>query len=240
MSAKKCAVLVPTLGRPGNVAPLVASHHAAEQSSRLVFICNHEDAPTITAVRSAMRKAPAREVALVIVPWEGGTYADWARKLNHTWPLVKEEWRLHAADDVHFHPGWLDEALLVAAHFNNVCVVGTNDLGNPRVRAGVHATHQLVHSDYWECGTADEAGKVVTEVYHHNFVDDEFVQTAIARGTYASARSSVIEHFHPDWGKAEDDATYRMGKSQFGRDAVLFNSRRHLWEGTRRGPVLVA
>jgi hypothetical protein len=236
---KTCAILVPILGRPGNVAALVASHAASEQSSRLVFICNHDDEPTLAAVRAAMRDAPSREVALVVVPWEGGAYADWARKLNWTWPLVKEEWRLHGADDIHFHPGWLDEALRVAARFD-VCVVGTNDLGNPRVVAGVHATHQLVHRDYWECGTVDEAGKVVTEVYHHNFVDDEFVQTAIARGTYASARSSIIEHFHPDWGKAEDDETYRKGKSQFGRDTTLFNARRHLWEGSgRRGTVLV-
>lgn len=230
---KRCAVLVPILGRPGHVAPLVASLRGSQADARLVFICNHDDKATIAAVKKA-RRTP------MIVPWSA-EYADWAKKLNYAWPRVNEEWRLHAADDVVFHVGWLDAALAVADRFD-VCVVGTNDMGNPRVMAGHHATHQLVHRDYWECGTIDEDGKVVTEVYHHNFVDDEFVHTAMARSTFASARGACIEHMHPDWGKAEEDETYRIGKSQFGRDAVLYNSRRILWEPMlrRSQPVPVA
>jgi hypothetical protein len=223
---KRCAVLVPVLRRPGHIRPLVESFRAADEDARLYFICNNDDADTIEACRRALRREP------FVVPWIAD-YADWARKLNHVWPLVEEEWRLHAADDVRFHGLWLTEALAVAERFA-ACVVGTNDLGNPRVMAGWHSTHQLVHRDYWECGTIDEPGKVVTEVYHHNFVDDEFVQTAMSRNTYASALKAVVEHFHPDWGKAEDDDTYQLGKSQFGRDAVLFNSRRPLWEPALR------
>lgn len=222
---KRCAVLVPILRRPGHVAALAKSLRSSGADARLVFICNHDDAATIAAVRRARS-------SLVIVPWIAD-HADWARKLNYVWPRVKEEWRLHGADDIAFHPGWLEEALAVADRYS-ACVIGTNDLGNPRVRAGVHATHQLVHRDYWECGTIDEAGKVVTEVYHHNFVDDEFVQTAMSRSTYAAALRSHVEHFHPDWGKAENDETYEFGRSQFGRDAVLFNSRRPLWEAALR------
>jgi hypothetical protein len=222
---KRCAVLVPILGRPGHVGPLVKSLRDSGADARIVLICNHDDAATIAACRCARREP-------MIVPWAAG-YADWARKLNYAWPLVEEEWRLHGADDIRFTGGWLDEALQVADRFA-ACVVGTNDLGNPRVTAGVHATHQLVHRDYWECGTIDEAGKVVTEAYHHNFVDDEFVQTAMSRSTYASARRSIIEHLHPDWGKGEEDSTYMLGRSQFGRDAVLFNQRCVLWAAALR------
>jgi hypothetical protein len=222
---KRCAVLVPILGRPGHVAPLVKSLRDSKADARLVLICNHDDAETIAAVRRANRRP-------LIVPWAAG-YADWARKLNYAWARTDEEWRFHGADDIHFHPGWLEAAIAVGERYA-ACVVGTNDLGNPRVKAGVHATHQLVHRDYWECGTIDEAGKVVTEAYHHNFVDDEFVQTAMSRSTYAAALRSHVEHFHPDWGKAPNDATYDLGRSQFGRDAVLFNQRHLLWEAALR------
>jgi hypothetical protein len=221
----RCAVLVPVLGRPGHIGPLVKSLRDSEADARIVLICNHDDRATIAACRRARRDP-------MIVPWQAD-YADWARKLNYAWPLVEEEWRLHGADDILFHPGWLEEAIKVGERYA-ACVVGTNDLGNPRVKAGVHATHQLVHRDYWECGTVDEAEKVVTEAYHHNFVDDEFVQTAMSRNTYASALRSHVEHFHPDWGKAPNDETYEFGRSRFNRDAVLFNQRRLLWEAALR------
>jgi hypothetical protein len=46
--------------------------------------------------------------------------------------------------------------------------------------AGRHSTHSLVTRDYVErFGTIDEAGVVLHEGYPHEFVDDEFVQTAM-------------------------------------------------------------
>lgn len=112
-----------------------------------------------------------------------------------------------------------------------VGVVGTNDLGNPRVIAGKTATHSLVTRAYvGEHGTVDEPGKVLHEGYQHNFCDTEFVETAKRRGAWAFAGDSVVEHLHPHWSKGDDDETYRRGQAGFEVDRRLHARRRRLWQ----------
>ena len=60
------------------------------------------------------------------------------------------------ADDLNFHPGWDTAALAVMDGW--VQVVGTNDLLNPYVTAGLHATHYLVDRRY-----LDDVGGVVDQ-----------------------------------------------------------------------------
>jgi hypothetical protein len=143
---------------------------------------------------------------------------------------------LLGSDDILFHPGWFDACLAVAARIpGGACVVGTNDLCNPRVKSGHHSTHPLVNRDYIACGgVIDDPTRVLPEVYGHWFVDDEFVQTAQFRGTYVHAHDALVEHFHPAFGKAENDATYDLSKETVAADRALFNRRRSLWAGRRR------
>jgi hypothetical protein len=219
---------IPTLGRPGRAAAVAESARASVTGHdlRILFLCNTGDNETIAACR-----ATGEDVE--VVPWRPGK-ADWARKLNLAYDRMGEEWLLLGADDLRFHDGWFDKCLAAAAR-SDACVVGTNDLGNARVVAGHHSTHPLVHRDYIGCGgVIDDPSRLLPEVYGHWFVDDEFVRTAQARGTYAHAFEAIVEHLHPNWGKSEDDATYRRGQATIARDQALFESRRGLWE-SRRG-----
>ena len=190
--------------------------------AELVFICNQDDAAEIEAVH-------AEGYEPRIVPWSAGP-GDWAKKLNHAFLIYREhhEWCFLGADDLAFRHGWI-EACLRAHRRTGACVIGTNDLGNPRVSKGFHSTHPLVHRDYLECGTVDEDGIILHPGYDHQFVDDEFIQTARMRGTFAFARDAVVEHLHPHWGKAEMDATYEKALAHTHADAALFGDRRHLW-----------
>lgn len=222
---RKVLVLVPVLHRPEHVSPLLGSLRASEGDVKIdeLFICSEDDPGEI----GALSQAKARYIYAPAPPGPG----DYARKMNHgfRWGVDHDyEWVLLAADDVSFHPGWAEAALRVHTE-TNACVIATNDLGNPEVMAGRHATHPFVSAEYLECGTIDEGGKILHEGYTHQFVDNEFCQTAQWRGTWAAAQDSHVEHHHHAWGKAETDEVYQKGEAGYAEDSQLYHSRKHMW-----------
>lgn len=212
------AILVPVLRRPDRVVPLLASiHQATPEPHRVVFICDPDDFAEQTAIRDT--HDPDVEVAIV-----GGSYA---RKINAAARITLEPLVFLAADDLHFHPGWLAAA---ADHITDtIGVVGTNDLGNRRVVAGDHATHNLVARWYIDQGQVDGRPGVLHEGYRHNFCDDELVATARRRAAWVFAADSVVEHLHPAWGKADTDDTYQRGMRSWSVDRRLWKRRRRAW-----------
>lgn len=213
------AILIPVLRRPHRVAPLLESITAATpEPHRVIFIVEEHDVEE----RAAIDRTGAEQV---VVDRPRRSYA---RKINAGYRASVEPLLFLGADDIKPHPGWLPAALRVMT--GPVQVVGTNDLLNPRVLAGEHATHSLVSRSYCdELGTIDERGKVLHEGYGHDYVDDEFVATARHRGVYAHAHDSIVEHLHPWAGKAPSDATYRIGRAKSAAGRRLFASRQHLW-----------
>lgn len=211
----RLVVLVPVLGRPHRVQPFLESLTAATpERHRVLFIADPHDGETIAAVQAA-------GAGLLI---HGGTYA---QKINAGIRCTSEPLLFLGADDLHFHPGWLAAA---EAHLSaTVGVVGVNDLGTRRVREGRHATHFLVTRTYAERGSIDDRGNLMHEGYGHQFVDDELVETARARGAIAFATDSIVEHLHPGRGKAPDDATYAKGRETAREDRALFHARQPLW-----------
>jgi hypothetical protein len=110
-------------------------------------------------------------------------------------------------------------------------VVGTQDLCNPRVIEGEHATHFLVSRYYYEAwGTLDERPAIFHEGYPHEYVDDELIGTAKMRDAYAFADDSIVEHLHPLVGKAPSDALYEASASRMKQGRALFIKRRKLWQ----------
>jgi len=219
------AVLIPVLGRPQNVAPLVESLDLSVERERgegwdiwTVFVCSHGDHDEIAAV-----------VELGLVPlFHGGSYA---AKINYAASCVPCDWYLTAADDLRFHNGWLRAA--IDRHIETgALVIGTNDLHNPSVVRGHYATHLLIHRDYVERGTIDEPGKIFCELYRHNCVDTEAVETAKVRQQFAFASLSHVEHLHPIFKGAPDDDTYRLGREHHLADKRLLAERRRLWTRT--------
>lgn len=207
------------LGRAHRVGPLLESLHATTDRARVLFLVHPHDAAVIAAVRGA----DACYLTVPAVP-----FGDYARKINTGYRGSGEPLMFLGADDLRFHPGWLDAALSVLT--DGIGVVGTNDLGNPRVLAGDHATHSLVTRDYADrYGTVDGPGQVLCEAYPHEFVDDELVGTAKFRNAWAFARDSHVEHLHPDWGKAPTDALYAGQRRRMAIGRRVFLRRRHRW-----------
>lgn len=218
------AILVPVLARPQRVDPLLASIRSGTAPGAFVvcFIATATDEDELGAISE--RLGPD-DVRLFVVPPEQEGYA---RKINYGFAHTTEEWVFTGADDLRFHPGWLD-ACLAIHQTTHACVIGTDDLGNAMVRQGRHSTHSLVNRDYGACGTIDDSSKLLCELYDHNGVDVEFVETAKWRGTFAFASDAKVEHLHHLWGHGERDETYRKGDRAVSADRQLLAQRRRLW-----------
>lgn len=204
--------LVPVLDRPKNVDPLIDSFERSATPGRLVFVATEGD----DRERKALDNASAEYVLTQAVSWP--------RKINEAYLRFRDEcdWVLFGADDIDFHEGWWDETKPFR-DIPELSVIGTNDLGNPRVIAGDHTTHALVRSSY--LGTVDDPHAIVHTGYRHWCVDDEFLWTAKLRGVWAFCPTAIIEHLHPYWKKGKWDSTYAQGELNAKKDMRLWAQR---------------
>jgi glycosyltransferase involved in cell wall biosynthesis len=209
----QAAVIVPVLNRPQNAAPFMASLRASTGLATVYAVANADDVDTVKAWQDA-----GAEVLFA----DGISFAS---KVNAGHAQTTEPWLFITGDDVRFHPGWLDHAQAAAA--DRIAVVGTNDLGNPRVVRGEHATHMLIRRSYVDQVGAswDGPGTVCHEGYRHWYVDDEIVIAARQRGAFAFAPGATVEHLHPAWGKGADDDVYALGQASQEADRNLFGTR---------------
>jgi hypothetical protein len=212
------AVLVPMLGRAHLMGGLRDSLHATCPSAQIVWLATAGD----TDVARAARLPDER---LLLLPPR--RYGDYARKVNYGVQATGSPLLFLGAGDILFRPGWYEACL--AALAPGIGVVGTNDLGNPRTADGRLSTHSLVTRDYTERGTVDDPGVLLHEGYWHEYVDDEFIGTAKARGAYAHAPDAHVEHLHPAWGKRPPDRLDHEGARRMAYGRRLFKARRHLW-----------
>lgn len=217
-------VIVPVLHRPENVRPLMTSLRASTGRADALYVVENND--------REMTKLAHDHEALVV--YESGTFA---RKVNSVFEndyADDYDWVILVGDDVRFHPGWWDHALYTARQ-HDAMVIATNDLVNPRVKAGEHATHPVMSVKYiLERGASwDGPGVVCHEGYHHNFVDDEWTAVAKSRGVFAASLGSKVEHYHPIFGGAPDDEVYQLGRANFDKDAQLFKSRYNRYNGRK-------
>jgi hypothetical protein len=215
-------VIVPVLNRPQNAEPFMRSLRASTGLAKVAVVFN-EDADGL-----AWKAAGAD----VLIPT---SFVSFPQKVNAGFDTLSDSpefveptpWIYIVGDDVVFRPGWLDQAQHTA-RLTGAQVVGTNDMGNPRIMAGETSTHFLIRRDYIEEKGAtffDGPGVVCHEGYRHCWVDNELTYAAKSRGTFAVSRASIVEHMHPEYGKAPVDATYELGYESFDTDERHFRSR---------------
>ncbi len=219
-------ILIPVLGRPKNaakVAQSISTHTRVPHTT--IFLCSRHDDAEIEACADTG-----------CVTWLVSDER-YAPKINEGVKVElggePSEFVFLGADDLAFHDGWDLEAI---ARFEETDkpVIGTNDLGNPTVIAGRHATHSLVHRSYIEQGTIDDSTILLHEGYDHNWVDTEFIETAMMRDSFTFAFESHVEHLHPFWKKGPTDVIYKRGQKHYHHDHRLFRERRRLWRERAR------
>lgn len=239
LTLSRCAVIVPVLNRPQNAQPLVTSFLRSDADAYLWFVCSPGDKEQIDACyRLTQESGFDVSVSVLHIPTHPGP-GDYARKIQRGYEATEEPLVLLAADDLIFHPGWLEAVEAIADEYD--CgVIGTNDMANPLVKRGLHSTHPVVRRCYIDKhgGVAGEPGTVYHQGYDHQWVDCELVETAKARGCYAHAHDAIVEHRHPLYDrKVASDATYKKGQAKGSEDRRLYESRKHLWltEGALAG-----
>lgn len=215
-ATESTAVVVPVMRRPQNAAPFMATLRASTGMATVYAVADVDDVETAEAWRQAGAQ---------VIDYDGDTPGTFSQKMNTGYRETTEPWIFMVGDDVAFRPGWLDHAQSTAA--DDLHVIGTNDLGNPAVLAGEHATHMLIRRSYVdETGASWDGPKVLAhEGYRHWFVDDEIVTAARRRGVWGMALASLVEHLHPQWGKGDADDVYALGQSGAVPDRHLFERR---------------
>lgn len=215
-------VVIPMLGRPEQVEPLIQSLYPMDEGILLtpVFVVSPGDCE----VRREVDQSGENYIVMASGPEPG----DFARKVNVAFGATEGEWVFLGASDLRFHPGWATAAVWLGDEYQ-AGVVGTNDMGNPTVIRGDHSTHSLVRRSYvdeWGGGW-DGPGVVYHEGYFHQYVDTELVTVAQARGRWVFAHDSKVEHLHPFWGKGKMDPTYQRAllPAEGRLDARLFRQR---------------
>lgn len=221
-ATERVDILVPVLDRPQNAKRFMESLRASTGLATVHAIADPGDIATINEWKKAGADVIVRPLAAEGRP---GTFAE---KVNTGYRLTSEyaaPWVFICGDDVRFHAAWLDQAQAVATE--RFSVIGTNDLGNPRVIAGEHATHLLMRRKYVDehGGSWDGPGVLAHEGYRHWFVDDEIVIAAKQRGAWAMALGALVEHMHPLFGKAHDDRVYQLGQQAARKDQAHFKER---------------
>lgn len=189
------AVVVPTLGRPQTLAPLVELFAKTTQAKhRIAFVARADDEPTWDALVGLGPNVIGVEC--------DGSYP---AAVNAGIRATDEPVILVGADDIRPHPGWFDAATAYLSV--RIGFVSLNDQGNPDVMAGEYATLPLVAR--WYVDSLD--GPLYFEGYRHGGCDLDASLEAKARGVFAYAPAAVVEHMHPDYDKAEVDTTYAQG-----------------------------
>jgi hypothetical protein len=219
-ATERVDVIVPVLHRPQNVKPFMESLIASTGLATAWFVCEPGDTEEMQAVRSA-----GGEVLVDLV----GNSHTFAEKVNYAYRELENDpapWVLLVGDDVRFRPSWVDHAQDVARRYG-ADVIGTNDLCNPRVIRGEHATHPMIRRSYIDDHGAswDGPGVICHEGYRHWFVDDEIVMAARQRGAFQPALGSQVEHLHPLTGAAEWDDVYEAGNKHAKSDQGIYEQR---------------
>jgi glycosyltransferase involved in cell wall biosynthesis len=211
-------ILIPTYGRAERLPKVVANIQAnTTVAHRVVFITEPEQPLELDL--------PGVDV------FTNERTANYAGAINTVLQYLPHPYWFAGADDLDFRPGW-DKAALDCMD-DQTMVVGTNDLHNPFVLDGYHATHYLTDRRYVETygGTLTEGpGVAFFEGYDHNYTDTEYIGVAKARARFKPCLTSVVEHMHHEFGQSQKDATYERGIRHRAEDEALYRERKKQWD----------
>lgn len=210
-------IYIPTYGRADKLAGVLDNiDKNTSTPHRVVLIIEEDDTHSLEKAKS---------LGVFVINKRTKTYAG---AINSAWEELQSDYFFCGADDLDFKAGWLEEA--VKCLDNTHRVVGTQDLHNPEVIAGEHATHYLIDGNYIKenTGTIDQSYPVLYE-YDHNWTDREFIGTAKFRGEFKMCNESVVEHLHFIYGLSKMDATYEKTRKHVNDDQRLYEERRGMW-----------
>lgn len=221
MSEIHVAILLPTAGRAQQLLARVGAmlRQATPAGVRRSLYLSVEDGDDATRAAGRLLAAEFEDVWMVLR--EDGSTAVQGWNLAHFKAYAEgADWYVTGADDLVWHEGWLAEALGVARG-TGAQVIGFAD-GYTQLDERTRATHLMISRRFAEVVLR---GFIPPEYGGWRW-DREICERAMALGVYAPAVKALLEHRHPDVGKAEMDETYRRAWHFHDEDLVVYRGRR--------------
>jgi len=195
------SLLVPTRGRPHNIARLLDSLDSTTTGRiEVVWCVDDDDAPSVRAL------ADQTYGPVVVGPRECPNQL-W----NTAWVGAKGDILAPMGDDVVFRtPGWdrMVEDEFAKWPDRIVFVNGRDGAHGPAL-----GTHGFLHRRW-----VDAVGRFCPPYFSHDYPDLWLTEVADALGRRVFLPELFTEHLHPNLGKAPDDDTYREGVARGVRD----------------------
>lgn len=210
---RNTAIIIPAM-RAHLMGPLLENIEATTPEPHRVLVVSSDPAIDQICQRAGVECLP-----------DDGRGTTWGQRLNHAFDHLQwgVQYLFLGADDVVFHQGWLSAAHAVMNDADQV--VSVNDTLTDE------GTLALVSRRYVELysGVCDEPNTVIHPGYRHCYSERELYDTARARGRFAYAAESVVEHNHWLAGKSELDSIYQDGENAKRNDQLIFETRRQAW-----------
>jgi glycosyltransferase involved in cell wall biosynthesis len=202
-------VLLPTTGRPQRAEKSVQQLRDTTQGYQLEII-----AAVDADEETARLLDPIVDVLLYEEEFRGNSKA-W----NDCLEVSTGDPVVFAADDLVWHPGWLDAALgRLAAFEDGWGLVGFND-GHWTANL---STHYLMSRRF----IVEVLGGVVAwDFYPHSFNDLETCERSKRAGRYAWCEEAIVRHEHWTFGDRSKDATDDIGLDRHGEAQQRYNER---------------
>jgi hypothetical protein len=214
------AILLPTTGRPEQmkerVTELVNQDMPKGVTGRVYLAIPKDDKATLKAAE----KLEGDDNPVNLVERNPGTTA--VQGWNAAFVAAHEDgadWFVLGADDIKWHPGWLENALALAER-GGAQVIGLHD-GHTNLNH--YGAHYMVSREFAE---RHLGGVFIPPMYGSWWFDREVCEKAAGLGLYAACWEAVAEHLHPDWSTAPMDATYEKGYALHGIDGTIYTARK--------------
>lgn len=206
------AVLIPTLGRPEKLAPLLENlAEVTAHPHRVYFVVEMTDAET----RSALRHVHGTTHNVIL-----GQFGSCAAAMNAGYRESTEPYLFTANDDLRFEPGWDIEALKIPAP-----IVGTND-GHGRMTCFAMVNRAFVRVN----GAVFDDPDALYHEYTSQYCDTELADYAKARGQWGEAPLSVTTHLHHEFGDADPNhPNYVKARETCAADHATYERRKAEW-----------
>lgn len=223
------AVLIPTRGRPGNIAKVISAWDFtnAWDHADMIVIADADD-PQIQAYRDLEQanRHPDNGTNLftlaVMDEWKPMVH-----KLNDVadfYARLGTYFALGFAGDDHLPQtmGWAERYLTVLRELGSGMVFGDDGYQGANLSTEWAVTADVVR----------ELGRMVPADVEHMYCDNSIMEMFAEAGALRHLPEVRIEHMHPITGKAESDEQYRRvnHRDQFAKD-------RRAYEGWRNGDV---
>lgn len=196
------SIILPTTGRPARAAKCLQSilDTVGDRAVEIIAVVD-ADVTTVEMLESVMFSAGIGtwpRLSFDVSNEYRGNVAAW----NSGLAQALGTYIVFAADDLTFHPGWLEESLKVMATLpDGIGLVGFND---GHWNGNELATHYIMHRQF----IIEVLGGVIAwEWYKHSFNDLETNARAKRAGRFAWAEKAMVTHDHWTYGTRERDAT---------------------------------